>query len=90
MGHNNKTMVSLKAGLSFAWIDKDLNEKLKEAIGKDNRVNFIKKSAKKQFGVSLESYNDLLKFDEIIKKNYYQDRADWLREICRDRIRRNK
>lgn len=86
MTHNNKTMVSLKAGLSFAWLDKDLNKKLKEIIGKKNRTNFIKNSAKEQFGLPLENISDLIKFDIEIKKYYYQDRADWLREICRNKI----
>lgn len=90
MTHYNKTMVSLKTGLSFAWLDKDLNKKLREVLRPNNRITFIKNKAKEQFGLSLDTKLDLLKFDEELKKNHYQDRADWLREICRNKIKLNK
>lgn len=89
MTHHNKTMISLKAGLSFAWLDKDLNKKLKEVIGEKNRTKFIKNSAKEQFGLSLDNISDLRKFDEELTKHYYTDRADWLREVCRNKIKSN-
>ena len=90
LAHNNKTIVNLKAGLSFAWLDKSLNNKLKEIVGNKGRTDFIKKSAKEQFGIELETSIDFIEFDRIIKAHHYQDRADWLREICRNKIREKR
>jgi hypothetical protein len=86
MSHADKTMVNLKAGVSFAWLDKELNIKLKQIVGERSRTHFIKQSAREQFGVELETTLDLTKFDHVIRSYHYQNRAEWLREICRNKI----
>ena len=61
---------------NFAWVDKDINEKLKI----ENLSAFVREHVKKDFEIELKTREDLLLLDKVIKENtVYKNKAEWLR-----------
>lgn len=70
----------------FANIDAELLKEFNVKTGIINIIPFIKEIAYKDYGIYLEDIDSLRKFDNVIIKDYYRNRTDWLRVKMRDKI----
>lgn len=87
-GEKNKVKIKM-FNSHFAWIDNVLLAKLDRILDSTdlNRTNWIKHKAQEDFGVHLNSKEDLVALDMYVKANHYLDKSDWLREKIRLTIR---
>lgn len=81
-----KVKVKIKQ-VHFAYIDSSLMNEFNAYAKVVNLTTFILESFYEQFHFQILDKDDIDKVDEIVKGNFYQDKAEWLREIMRNRIR---
>ena len=81
-----KVKVKIKQ-VHFAYIDSHLMNEFNIYGQVVNLTSFILESFYEQFHFRIIDKSDIERVDEIVKENFYQDKAEWLREIMRNRIR---
>lgn len=65
--------------MSFAWPPKELDQELRKVVGPKGRTAFIKTAAKQQFGINIETKEDLNLLDQKIADSpLWKDRSEWL------------
>lgn len=74
----------------FANISSDLMREFNSYAKVVNFTSFIKESFYNQFGFLIKIAEDIETVDKIVASYYYQDKSEWLREIMRNEIRKNK
>lgn len=70
----------------FAYIDSNLLREFQYKTGIINIISFIKESAYHDFDIYLENEKSLKTFEKALKKYYYKDKSEWLREKIRNRL----
>lgn len=77
-------------GRSIADIDTSLMREFDRICQVVNFAAWIREKAFEDFRIMLTSSEAVSKLDEIVVKNYYRDKAEWLREKMRNAIRARK
>lgn len=71
----------------FAWIYDSLLKHFDRINPELSRIDWIKRQAEKDFDIRLTEKSDIVLLDNLVKKSYYIDKTDWLREKMRETIR---
>lgn len=74
----------------FAYINSDLLKAFNAYAGVINMTSFIKESFYNEFGFLIRNAEDIETVDVILKDNFYTDKAEWLREIMRNKIKERR
>lgn len=86
MTHDNLIKVQLKTGVSFAYLDRKLNDILVSYL-ETPRNQYIINEAKSQFDFSLLEEKESVKvFSKLLKSKGYKNKAEWLSETVRKTI----
>ena len=81
--HSGKKRIFM-FGTHFAWVEPELKDSVKLKYGIQS---WIKQSCEDDFGITLESKDDIILLDKIIKEQkMYSDKGEWVREKMRRRI----
>lgn len=84
---NNKKILMYEKHI--AWIENEMLEKLNIILKnkKISRHNWIKEQCMQDFSLELTNKESIANLDIIVKKNMYNDKAEWLREKIREEIK---
>lgn len=74
----------------LAYLDNDLVEAFDKHCSVVNFAAWVRKKAKEDFNLTITAGYDLTLLDNLVVRNYYTDKADWLREKMRTAIRSAK
>ena len=74
----------------FAWVNESLLQRFVETTGIVRRTNWIKECAKEDFGIDLQSVDDIPKLELLIRSRFYEDKGEWLREKMRKAIQKSR
>lgn len=83
---HGEVKIQIKTGLSFCNLKSELAENLDLLVkqkGLSGRGEMINQAMSNQFSWYIDSKEDLVRFDELLKINLYQSRGEWLRELIR-------
>lgn len=72
----------------FANVEADFLHDFEYITGIINIISFIKESCYEDFGIYLNSKEDLKEFETMLNKYYYKDKSEWMREKMRDEIKK--
>lgn len=70
-----------------AYIDNDLMADFDEYSPVVNFSGWVREQAKKDFGLNITNKYELEMLDNLVLRNHYTDKADWLREKMRFAIK---
>lgn len=87
--HTSEIKVKI-LGSHFAWILPNMWNDLGKKVGLRNRTTWLLKKCEEEFGIYLETNDDVSKLEAILYENYYKDKADWLRDKIREELKGGK
>lgn len=73
----------------FAWVSEGLLQAFTRITGIKRKPDWIKSCVFDDFGLELNSKEDIPKLDFLLRKGLYEDKAEWLKEKMRTEIKRH-